>query len=100
MSRIRTLFISILISGVVSAGMALVPTIAAAQSRDQTPTMTDKAKSTADDVSKWTQKQWNAANPKAMTFREVINAANNKLLGSLQFFGTGRSEYGWHWTTP
>jgi malic enzyme len=78
MSRIRTLFISILISGVVSAGMAFVPTIAAAQSRDQTPTMTDKAKSTADDVSKWTQKQWNAAKAKWVKEKDKWKSCNKQ----------------------
>ncbi len=62
MPQIRTIVMSIAIAGAVAVGTALAPTASIAQSTS--PSTTDKAKSTTEDVSKWTQKQWDAAKAK------------------------------------
>jgi hypothetical protein len=77
MPRIQTPLIAILILGAVATGR-FGPTMASAQSRDQTQTMTDKAKTTVDDVSKWTQKQWNAAKAKWVKEKDKWNSCNKQ----------------------
>jgi hypothetical protein len=55
MSQIRNALVSPAIAAALAAATVLAPTATLAQSTR--PSMTDKAKSTAEDVSKWTQKQ-------------------------------------------
>lgn len=63
-SQVRILLISTVIVAAVAGGTAFQVTPLHAQSNDQS--MSDKAKSTADDVSKWTRKQWSAAKARWM----------------------------------
>jgi exonuclease VII large subunit len=59
MSSIRNAFVSVLIVSAMAAGTAYAPTPSAAAE-----SIVQSAKSAADDVSKWTQKQWNATKAK------------------------------------
>jgi hypothetical protein len=52
---IRKVVVFALVAGVITAGTVSTPTLSAAQSISET------AKSTADDVSKWTRRHWNQA---------------------------------------
>jgi hypothetical protein len=71
MSSIRNAFVSVLIASAVAAGTAYAPIpTAAAES------ITQSAKSAADDVSKWTQKQWNAAKAKWAKEKDKWTACN------------------------
>jgi hypothetical protein len=76
MLPIRTLLMSLVIVGAVAAGMAFAPTMSFAQSSGQSST--DKTKSTAEDVSKWTQKQWNAAKAKWVKEKDKWNNCNKQ----------------------
>ena len=76
MSKIRTIVVSIAIAGAVVAGMAFAPGVSSAQSTSQS--MTDKAKSATEDVSKWTQKQWNAAKAKWVKQKDKWNSCNKQ----------------------
>jgi hypothetical protein len=75
MSKIRTALMSIAVAGAIAAG-AFAPTVSIAQSTS--PSMTDKAKSTAEDVSKWTQKQWDAAKAKWVKQKDKWNSCNKQ----------------------
>ncbi len=76
MSQIRIVLMSVAIAGTVAAGMALAPTASIAQSTDQS--MKDKARSTTEDVSKWTQKQWDAAKAKWAKQKDKWNSCNRQ----------------------
>ena len=58
MLSIRSILVSTLLAGIVAAGTTVTPTPSIAQS------VSESAKSAADDVSKWTRKQWNHAKAK------------------------------------
>jgi len=76
MPKIRTVLTAIAIAGAIPA---LAPTVSVAQSTSQS--MTDKAKSTAEDVSKWTQKQWDAAKAKWVKEKDKWNSCNKQAAG-------------------
>jgi len=76
MSQIRIALISVAIAGTVAAGMALAPTASIAQPTGQS--MKDKARSTTEDASKWTQKQWDAAKAKWMKQKDKWNSCNKQ----------------------
>jgi hypothetical protein len=76
MSEIRTALMTIPIAGALVAGTSFAPTVSIAQSTSQS--MTDKAKSTTDDVSKWTQKQWNAAKAEWVKQKGKWNSCNKQ----------------------
>ena len=74
MSRIRTALLTISIAGALVAGTSFAPSIA--QSTSQS--MKDKAKSATEDVSKWTEKQWNAAKAKWVKEKEKWDSCNKQ----------------------
>jgi len=76
MPKIRTVLTAIAIAGAIPA---LAPNVSVAQSTSQS--MTDKAKSTAEDVSKWTQKQWDAAKAKWVKEKDKWNSCNKQAAG-------------------
>src|SRR5437773_1065121 len=76
MSKIRTALMTIQIAGAIAAGTSFAPTVSIAQSTGQS--MTNKAKSTTEDVSKWTQKQWNAAKAKWVKQKDKWNSCNKQ----------------------
>ena len=63
---------SVAIIAAASAGAASTPTPSFAQS------MSSSAKSTTDDVSKWTQKQWNAAKAKWVKEKDSSARCNSQ----------------------
>src|SRR5262249_47911478 len=70
-SKTRTVLMAVAIAG---AMLAFAPTVSVSQSTSQS--MTDKAKSTAEDVSKWTQKQWDAAKAKWVKQKDKWSSCN------------------------
>jgi psiF repeat len=76
MSQIRNALVSPAIAAALAAATVLAPTATLAQSTR--PSMTDKAKSTAEDVSKWTQKQWDAAKAEWAKQKEKWNGCNKQ----------------------
>jgi hypothetical protein len=73
MSSIRNAFISVLIVSAMATGTAYGPTPSAAAE-----SIVQSAKSAADDVSKWTQKQWNATKAKWAKEKEKWAACNKR----------------------
>ncbi len=76
MSKIRTVLMTIVIAGSIAPGTVFAPRVSIAQSTSQS--MTDKAKSTKEDVSKWTQKQWDAAKAKWAKQKDKWNSCNKQ----------------------
>jgi hypothetical protein len=72
MSSIRKALVSILIAGAMATAAASLPTPSAAESIIQS------TKSAADDISKWTQKQWNAARTKWEKEKNKWSACNKR----------------------
>jgi exonuclease VII large subunit len=73
MSSIRNAFVSVLIVSAVATGTAYAPTPSAAAE-----SIVQSAKSAADDVSKWTQKQWNATKAKWAKEKDKWAACNKQ----------------------
>lgn len=76
MSQIRIALMSVAIASTVAAGTVLTPTASIAQSTSRS--MTDKARATTEDVSKWTQKQWDAAKAKWAKQKDKWNGCNKQ----------------------
>ena len=76
MLKVRTALMTIPIAAAIAAGTSFAPTVSIAQPTSQS--MTDKAKSTTEDVSKWTQKQWNAAKAKWQKQKDKWNSCNKQ----------------------
>jgi hypothetical protein len=76
MSQIRIALMSVAIAGTVAAGTALTPTASIAQSTGQSTK--DQVRSTTEDVSKWTQKQWDAAKVKWAKQKDKWNSCNKQ----------------------
>ena len=72
MSKIRTVLLTIATAGTLAAGTVFAPTVSSSQS------VTDKTKSATEDVSKWTQKQWNAAKTKWVKQKDKWNSCNKQ----------------------
>jgi exonuclease VII large subunit len=73
MSSIRNALVSVLIASAVAGGTACTPTPSAAAE-----SIIQSAKSAAGDVSKWTQKQWNAAKAKWAKEKDKWAACNSR----------------------